>query len=144
MTFVNSTKLQAMVLAWENFQEVFVMLVVVVVFYVNWAFYVSGLLFHATGTTPWLLRPVKASTSSTLATFGWFTFARLFRHSFTTSATVLNGHFLHSGVFYLALFHHIFSTFCDSNAGRNTPSRILLCACPHRVVFSGWCMELNY
>ena len=27
--------------------------------------------------------------------------------------------------------------FCDSDAGRNTPSRILLCACPHKVVPSG-------
>ena len=26
----------------------------------------SGLLFHATGTSPWLLRPVKVSTSSEL------------------------------------------------------------------------------
>ena len=29
-------------------------------------FYVSGLLFHATGTPPWLLGPVKASISSEL------------------------------------------------------------------------------
>ena len=27
---------------------------------------------------------------------------------------------------------------------RNTPSRILLCACPHRFVLSGWCMASNY
>ena len=54
-----------MVLAWENLQEVFVMLVVVVVFLTG-GFYISGLLFLATGTPPWLLRPVKASTSSEL------------------------------------------------------------------------------
>ena len=34
--------------------------------------------------------------------------------------------------------------FCDSNAGRYTPSRIFLCACPHRAVLSGWRMDLNY
>ena len=54
-----------MVLTWENLQEVFVMLVVVVVFLTR-GFYISGLLFLATGTPPWLLRPVKASTSSEL------------------------------------------------------------------------------
>ena len=41
------------------------MLVVVVVFLTG-GFYVSELLFYATGTPPWLLRPVKASTSSEL------------------------------------------------------------------------------
>ena len=33
---------------------------------------------------------------------------------------------------------------CDSDAGRNTPSRILLCTCPHRVIPSGWRMDLNH
>ena len=55
-----------MVLAWENLQEVFAMLVVVVVVFLTGGFYVSGLLFLATGTPPWLLRPVKAFTSSEL------------------------------------------------------------------------------
>ena len=61
-----------MVLAWENLQwgfcdvgccssfiAVFVMLLVVY-------FYVSGLLFHATGTPHWLLRHMKVSASSEL------------------------------------------------------------------------------
>ena len=52
--------------AWENLQEVFVMVVVVVVFYVTGGFYISRLLFLATGTLPWLLRPVKVSTGSEL------------------------------------------------------------------------------
>ena len=51
-------------LLWENLQVVFVMLVVVV--FVTGGFYVSELLFLATGTPPWLPRPVKASTSSEL------------------------------------------------------------------------------
>ena len=40
--------------------------------------------------------------------------------------------------FTLRSFTDIFGTFCDSDAGRNTQSSILLCACPHRVVPSGW------
>ena len=82
----------------------------------------------------WRPPPVPSSAS---ATFGCFTFARFFRHIFTTSATVLSGHFLPTGFFYLALLPSIFGTFCDSDACRNTPSRIFLCACPHRVVPSG-------
>ena len=39
---------------------------VVIVFYLTGGFYISGLLFLATSTPPWLLRPVKASTSSEL------------------------------------------------------------------------------
>ena len=52
-------------------------------------FYVSELLFHATGTPHWLLRPVKASTSSelyTLATFGCFPFARFWEVVFYPQA----------------------------------------------------------
>ena len=52
------------------------------------------------------------------------------------------------GVFYRFLPYApsptFLARFCDSDAGRNTPSRILLCACPHRVVPSGWRMDLNY
>ena len=40
--------------------------VVVVVVFLTGGFYVSGLLFHATGTPPHLLRYVKASSSSEL------------------------------------------------------------------------------
>ena len=54
-----------------------------------------------------------------------FNFSGLFRHSFTVIATVLRGNFLHTGVFYLALLPYIFGTVCDSDVGRNTPSRIL-------------------
>ena len=92
-------------------------LVVVVVFYLTGDFYISRLLFLATGTSPQLLRPREGSTlvlSSTLATFSCFTFARLFRHSFTASATVLSGRFLPASVFYLTLLHrnfwHVFVT----------------------------------
>ena len=38
--------------------------------------------------------------------------ALLFRHIFIASATVLSGHFLPTGVFFLTLLPHIFSTTC--------------------------------
>ena len=92
-------------------------LVVVVVFYLTGGFYISRLLFLATGTSPQLLRPREGPPlvlSSTLATFSCFTFARLLRHSFTASATVLSGRFLPASVFYLTLLHrnfwHVFVT----------------------------------
>ena len=96
---------------------------------------------HSSFSGLWRLPP---ALSSTLAIFGCFTFARLFHHIFTTSGKVLSGHFLPTGVFDVALLPHIFDTFCDSDDGRNTPSRILICACPHRVVPSGWRTDLNY
>ena len=47
-------------------------------------------------------------------------------------------------IFYPRAFFTLHSFVCHSGEGRNTPSRILLCACPHRVVPSGWRMDLNY
>ena len=49
----------------------------------------------------------------------------------TANATVLSECFLPTGDFTLHSF------VCDSDTGRNTPSRIFHCACPHRVVPSG-------
>ena len=66
MSLGDLTKLPAMIFAWETLQEVSMMLVVVVVVFLTGGLYVSGLLFHATGTPPWLLRSVKASASSEL------------------------------------------------------------------------------
>ena len=54
--------------------------------------------------------------SSTLATFGFFTFAKIFRHSFTASVTVLSWRFLPTGAFYLTLLPRILGRFCDSDA----------------------------
>ena len=65
MSLGDLSKLLVMVIAWENLQEIFVMLVFVVVFLTG-GFYVSGVLILATDTLLWLLRPVKASTSSEL------------------------------------------------------------------------------
>ena len=66
---------------------------------------------HPSFSGPWRS---PLTLSSTLATFGSFTFARFFRHSFTASATVLSGHFLPTDVFCLTLLHwhfwHVFVT----------------------------------
>ena len=129
-----------MVLAWENLQEVFVMLVVVVVFLTG-GFYISGLLFLATGTPPWLLRPVKASTSSELYP-DYFRLPLLLHLPRALRFWV--GVFYPQAFFTLRSFTNICGTFCDSDEGSSTPSRILLCVCPHRVVPSGWRMDLNY
>ena len=86
-------------------------------FYLTGGFYISRLFFLATGTSPQLLRPYERpplALRPALVTFGCFTFARLFRHSFTASDTVLSGRFLNAGVFYLTLLHrhfpHVFVT----------------------------------
>ena len=87
------------------------MILVIVVVFLTGSFYVSVLLFLATDTLSRLLRPVKASTSSELC-HGYFKllllFARLFRHGFSASATVLSRHFLPTGVFYVTLLHRNF------------------------------------
>ena len=63
---------------------------------------------HPGFSGPW--RP-PSSLSSTLAAFGCFAFARLFRHSSTASATILSGRFLPTGVFHLALLPHVLARF---------------------------------
>ena len=114
------------------------MLVVVVVVFPNWRFLCFRTTFLCHRHSNPASQPVKASTGSELYP-GYFRLTYFlpgfFRHSFTTSATVLSGHFFtHRLFFTLRSFTKIFRTVCDSDTGRNTPSRILLCACPHIVV----------
>ena len=102
----------------------------------NWRFFVLGLLFYATSTPPWLLRTLKTSTGSELYP-GYFQFLLLPGSSITSlshfiaSATVFSGLLLRTGAFYLALLH-TFWHICDSDASRNTLSRIFLYECSHR------------
>ena len=53
-----------------------------------------------------------------------------------------------AGIFYSQAFlpriPSLHGTFCDSDGGRITPTRIHLCPCPHKIVPSGWRMVLNY
>ena len=83
-----------------------------------------------------------SSSQSDLQQFH-FNFSGFFYHFFAASAMVLSRRFLPAGVFYPTLLY-VFVTFCDSDAGRNTPSMIFLCDCPLRVVPSGWRMVLDY
>ena len=131
----------------EEPQRGFCELVLVMLFFLTGGFYVSGLLFFSTGTPRLLLRHVKVSTSSEL--YPGYIQLLYFLPDF--SVTVLlralrcwMGIFYPQAFFTLRSFIDIFDTFCDSDAGRNTPSRILLCACTHGVVPSGWRIDLNY
>ena len=107
MSLGGLTKLPAMVLAWE----VFVMLVVVVVVFTSLEVFTFLGYFslppalHPSFSGPW--RPPLA-LSSTLAIFDCSTFARFFRHSFTASAMVLSGRFFPAGVLYLTFLHRQF------------------------------------
>ena len=67
----------------------------------------------------------------------------LLRHALSWVLWFWVGVFTHSRFLLCAPSPH-FDTFCDSDAGRNIPSRIALCACPHNVVSSSWCMVLIY
>ena len=124
-----------MVLAWENLQEVFVMLVVVVVFcfFFIGGFYISRLLFLAIGTPRWLLRLVKASTSPELypGYFWLLYFFQVFLSQFYRERYGFEcPFFTHRRFLPYASSPTFLARFCDSDAGRNTPSRIFLCACP--------------
>ena len=96
MSLEDSTKLPAMVLAWENFQEVFVMLVVVVVFLPHWRFFIS-LLFdiipHPSVDYRRVFTPIlyfqPSPSQSDLRHFHF----QPFRYLLTASATVLSGPF---------------------------------------------------
>ena len=72
-------------------------------------------------------------------------FARLFPSQFYDERYGFEwAFFTHRLFFTLRSFTKIFRTVCDSDTGRNTPSRILLCTCPHIVVPFGWRMDLTY
>ena len=140
MTFVNSTKLPVRVLAWENFQEFFVMLVVVVVVLLNGGFHISGLLFLATATPPWFLKPVQVSTSSELylGYFRLFYFCQAFSSQFYREcygfgwALLIRRRFLP-----YALSPTFLARFVTQVRAGASPPRIILCDCPHRVAPSG-------
>ena len=83
---------------------------------------VSRLLCHATCTPPWLLRPVKASTTSELYP-GYFRLTLLF--SSTMSATALSRHFLATDIFYLTLLPRYFLSrhvFINASLGAGSSS----------------------
>ena len=108
-----------MVLAWENLQEVFVMLVVVVVVLPHWRFFFLYCFSTSSLILSWaiaeFLHPFYIPILAQLIAEGFatlsFNLSGLFHHSFTASATVLSGRFLPTGVFYLAPLPHILVCF---------------------------------
>ena len=126
-TFVNPTKLPATVLAWENLQEVFVVLVVIVVlhsllFNVFVKLVVAVAVFHSLlfGVIPHpcvsyhqVFTPIFYFQARSSQSDSWcfhFNLSGPFCYSFIASATVLRGCFLPTGVFYLTLLPDIFGT----------------------------------
>ena len=85
---------------------------------------------------PWRLPP---ALSSTVATFGCFTFSQAFPSQFYRERYLFEWEFFIHSIFYLTLLHQHFW-----NSLWLRWSRIILCAYPHRVVPSGWRMDLNY
>ena len=112
MSLEDSTKLPAMVLAWENFQEVFVMLVVVVVFLPHWRFFIS-LLFdiipHPSVDYRRVFTPILYFQPSPSQSDSRHFHFQPFRYLLAASATALSGHLLSTGVFYLTLLHRRFN-----------------------------------
>ena len=142
MSLGDLTKLPAMVLAWENLQEVFVMLFVLAVVLPHWRFFIHCISTSSL-TLPWAI-------AGFLHPFYSFSPAhcRVIRDTFILN--FLAFHFyrecygFEQGFFYPQALFTLQSFVCASETGKNTPSRMLLCACPHRVVPSGWRMVLNY
>ena len=119
-------------------QELFVMLFVPVDVFLTGCFYFSGVLFLATGTPTQLLRPVKASTGSELYP-GYFRLLYFFQafpsHFYRDRYGFEWAFFTQRRFLPYALSPTFLARFCDSDAGRNTPFRILLLACTHRVPY---------
>ena len=107
-----------MVLAWENLLEVFVMLVIIFILLLLFICRFSSFTFSFQHH----LYPFRGLSSGFWTNFVLsaqliaerFTTLSFFNHSiiFLLRATVLSGHFLPTGVFYLTLLPNIFGTNC--------------------------------
>lgn len=123
----------------KNLQDDFGMLAVVV--FPHQKFLISRLFFYASSTSPWVVMPVKVSTICDLYPgFFWLlTFVLFYRKHYGFE----HGFFNPQAIFTL----HFFPTFqliCGSDGGWNTPSRIFLYVCCHRVDRSSQRIVLNY
>ena len=118
ITSNKSQKLPAIVLAWENLLEVFVMLVIIFILLLLFICRFSSFTFSFQHH----LYPFRGLSSGFWTNFVLsaqliaerFTTLSFFNHSiiFLLRATVLSGHFLPTGVFYLTLLPDIFGTTC--------------------------------
>ena len=95
---------------------------------------------HPGFSGPW--RPPPA-LSSTLATFCYLTFCKGFSSQLYRKCYGFEPDTFYSQAF-LPCILSLHGTFCDSDGGRITLTRIHLCPCPHKVVLSGWRMVLDY
>ena len=130
---------------WENLQEVFFVLIVVVGL-PHWRF----LHFQAT----FLCHPHFTLASHVdedlhqLRALHWLLLVALLLPDFSVTVSnecyAFERAFLPTGAFLPSTPSPLFGTFCNSDVGRNTPSRILICAYPHKIILSGWRMILNY
>ena len=116
----DSTKLPALVLAGGT-SEGFLMLVVVVILSSLDVFTFPG--YFPTGTSPWLFRPVKASTISELCS-GYFRllyFCQAFPSHFYRERYAFERAFFTYRRFLKCVSSPHFGTFCDSDAGTPHP-----------------------
>ena len=115
---------------WENLQEAF--FDVGCYFILIGRFYILPIFLHATSSPPWLLRALKAYTSFELypGYFWLLYFCKAFPSHFYHERYSFERAFFTHRCFLPRTFSPHCGTFCDSDAGRNTPSRTLLCACP--------------
>ena len=130
---------------WDNFQEVFLVLFVVVVL-PHWRFlhFQATFLCHQHST---LVSHVGEGLHQLWA-LHWLLLVALLLPDFSVTVNhecyAFERAFLLTGVFLPSTPSPLSGTFCNSDVGRNTPSRILLCACPHKIILSGWRMVLSY
>ena len=116
-TFVNSIKLPAMILSWKNLQEVFLMLVIIVVL-PHWKF------LRARATFPCYQHSTLASQ------------AREGLHQLWTLSWLLSIALLLPGFSITALPH--FVTILWLRCWQEHPIQDPPLACPHKVVHRGW------
>ena len=108
---MNSTKLSAVVLARENLQEVFVMLLVVAVAFPNWRFFISLLfdvILHLSVSYRRVFIPIlyfQPSSSQSDSRHFHFKFPGPFRHSLPLALRFW------ASVFYLSLLPHTLAHF---------------------------------
>ena len=137
MSLGDLTKLLAMVLLLGRASRRFLWCWLLLLLFLTGGFYVSGLLFLATGTPPWLLRPVKASTNSELYSdyFRLLYFCQVFSSHFYRAHYSFEWAFFTRRCFFTLQFSLTFlARFCDSDAGGNTTPHLgHSLSCPFRL-----------
>ena len=111
--------------------------------YLTGGFYISGLLFLATGTPPWLSGPWRPPPA--LSFYPGYFRLLCFYQAFPSQ-------FYHKrhGFEWAFFTRRRFLPYASSPKSlarfvtQMRASKIFLCACPHRVVPSGWRLGLNY